>query len=77
MTELEQILIKKLELADEQNKHLTEQLALLTEQAQLLTQNNEEHIYCTKKGSIIFSVGEEKSLALFFGKKIETCGDFR
>lgn len=38
MTELEQILIKKLEVANEQNKQLTEQLALLTEQVQLLTQ---------------------------------------
>lgn len=38
MTELEQILIKKLELANEQNRQLTEQLALLTEQVQLLTQ---------------------------------------
>lgn len=38
MTELEQMLMKKLELADEQNKQLTEQLALLTEQVQLLTQ---------------------------------------
>lgn len=38
MNELEQILIKKLELANEQNRQLTEQLALLTEQVQLLTQ---------------------------------------
>lgn len=30
--------MKKLELANEQNKHLTEQLALLTEQVHLLTQ---------------------------------------
>lgn len=36
MTELEHILIKKLELANEQNRQLTEQLALLTEQVQLL-----------------------------------------
>ena len=38
MTELEQILFEKLELANEQNKQLTEQLVLLTEQVQLLTQ---------------------------------------
>ena len=38
MTELEQTLIKKLELANEQNRQLTEQLVVLTEQVQLLTQ---------------------------------------
>lgn len=37
MTELEQTLIKNLELANEQNRQLKEQLALLTEPENLLS----------------------------------------
>ncbi|MRI80842.1 hypothetical protein GIY11_02210 [Aerococcaceae bacterium DSM 109653] len=65
MTELEQILIKKLEFTNEQNRLLIEQLALLTEQVQLLTQKLFGR--SSEKSNIIPSV--ENQLSLFIDEE--------